>query len=142
MARYEVSFRTIDGSATAANSEIRATSSDRPLLMELGMFCVSATAGSVGIGRPALMGTTPTTSYRVIPEDPAQPVGTAIVATAWTTAPTVPVYFYRRLLLKAAIGAPTIIGWPRGLVIPQTGSLVLWNIAVCPQFDVSVTVDE
>jgi uncharacterized membrane protein len=142
MARYNIAYRTVDGTAAQPNTEIRATSSDRPLLMELHMMCVAATAGSVGIGVPALIGVTPTTSYRVIAEDPAVPLGATIVATAWTTAPTVPAFFYRRLYLKAAIGQPLIVGFPRGLTIPQSGSLVLWNIATNPLFDVSMTVDE
>lgn len=144
MARYNIAYRTVDGTIATPNSELRATSSDRPLLVELELHCVSAPTAPlvVGIGVPALIGVAPTSSYRVVAEDTANPLGTTIVATAWTVAPTVPANFFRRLNLKSAIGAPLIVGFPRGLGIMQSSSLVFWNVTTNPLFDVSVTVDE
>ena len=142
MARYNIAFRTTDGTTATPAAEIRATSSDRSLILELELHCVSAAAAIVGIGTPALIGVNPTTTYRVQLEDPTFPAGATIVATSWATAPTVPANFYRRLGLKAAAGAAMIVAFPRGLVVPQSGSIVLWNVQTNPFLDVSLTVDE
>ena len=142
MARYEIAFRTIDGTTATPAAEIRATSSDRPRIMEMEMHCVSAAAGILGLGIPALIGVNPTTYYRVQSEDGADPLGTTLVATAWTTAPTVPANFYRRYGFRALAGCPLIVAFPRGFTIPQSGSAVLWNVQANPLFDVSITVDE
>jgi len=142
MARYAAAFQTTVGTIAAAAAEVRATSSDRPLIMEIHLYAVTAAAAVVGVGMPAAIGITPMTTYRVISEDPAVPPGTTLVATAWTTAPTVPTTFFRRVGLRALVGCPAIFGFPRGLTVPQSGGIVLWNITANPLLDTVIVVDE
>jgi hypothetical protein len=110
--------------------------------MEIHMYAVTAAAAVIGLGTPAAIGITPLTYYKVISEDPAVPLGTTLVATQWTTAPTVPSFFYRRFALRALIGCPLIVGFPRGITVPQSNSVVLWNITANPLCDTVIVVDE
>jgi len=142
MARYNASFRSIE-TAVGPCFEIRATSSDKPRLLELHIQTVSSLASfTLGLGTPAVIGVNPTTSYRVIAEDDTDPLGTTIVATGWTTAPTVPSAFFRRFVFRTAIAATVYVGFPRGLQIEQSGSRVLWIIGNGVLVDASVVVDE
>lgn len=143
MARYAAAFQTTSGTIATAAAEVRATSSDRPRIMEIQMFCVTAAAAVVGLGTPATVGVTPNTTYRAIAEDAANPLSTTLVATSWSgTAPTVPAQFYRRFGLRALIGCPLIVSFPHGLIIAQSSSSVLWNITANPLLDCTITVDE
>lgn len=143
MARYAAAFQTTSGTIAAASAEVRATSSDRPLIMELELHCVTAAAAVVGIGTPAATGVTPDVTYRPTSEDPAVPLSTTLVAVSWNgTAPTVPTQFVRRFGMRALAGCPLIVAFPRGLTVPQNGSVVLWNITANPLLGCSITVDE
>jgi hypothetical protein len=78
----------------------------------------------------------------VIPEDFAEPAGSTTTALAWGTPPTVPLFFFRRINLPATIGAGRVITFPRGLVIPVSSSLVVWNLAANGVSDIDVVLDE
>ena len=143
MSRYEMAFRTVDGTAAVANTELRSTSTDRPRLMEMGLWNVTAVAGVVGLGVPAAIGITPSgTAVKVLSEEPVDPLGTTIYATAWTTAPTAPTAFYRRFEHMAQVGYAVLLAFPRGITIALNSSLVYWNIATAPLFDAYTVVDE
>jgi len=49
-------------------------------------------------------------------------------ALAWGTGPTVPANFFRGIALPANQGAGVIWQFPRGLAVPSSSSVVLWNI--------------
>ena len=112
--------------------EIRCNSTSRAYVMELGFFLNAATASNIGLGRPAAIGVTPTSPVDFLPEDPANPAisGECQSALAWGTAPTSPSAFLRRIGLPATVGVGVIWTWPKGLVIPSSGSIVLWNTGV------------
>jgi hypothetical protein len=110
--------------------------------MEIDLFLAAATASTFGIGRPQAIGITPTTPVTWIAEDPGEPAGTAQTALAWSTGPTVPLVHFRRIALPATIGTGMIWTFPRGLIIPVSGSLVLWNLAANGVSDVNVIGDE
>ncbi len=101
----------------------------RVKLLEVGIFITAATGSDFGLGRPAAVGITPTTPVDFLPEDPndVMPTGTVQTATAWGTGPTVPANFLRRVQLPAQVGAGVIWTFPKGIVIPASGNLVLWN---------------
>ena len=110
--------------------------------MELGVFMAAATASVYGLGRPGAIGVTPTSPVAVLPEDSANPGGTVQSALAWGTGPTAPTNFFRRIGLPATIGTGVIWTFPKGLVIPVSSSIVLWNLAANGVVDAYVVVDE
>jgi hypothetical protein len=129
MALMSLGVLTTGVSSGTAVWEIRCSSSARAYVMELGFFLNAATATLIGLGRPAAIGVTPTSPVDFQPEDPANPIisGECQSALAWGTAPTIPTNFLRRIGLPATVGVGVIWTWPRGLVIPSSGSIVLWN---------------
>lgn len=142
MAIYALANRTGIATTTAASLEVRAGASNRPRLLELGIWLNAATQSPIGIGRPQAIGVTPTSPVTVLAEDPAESTGLTQTALAWGTAPTVPLNFFRRVNIAAAIGAGVILTFPRGIVIAAGGSLVNWNIAAVSLYDCHIVVDE
>ena len=142
MAIYSLSNRTSGAGSGAANIEVRAAATNRPRVMEIGIWMAAATASVVGIGRPQAIGVTPTSPVNVLSEDPADPTGQTQTALAWGTPPTVPLGFFRRVNLPATIGAACILTFPRGLTIAAGASLVHWNTAAVGVMDVHHVVDE
>lgn len=127
MALYSLGINTTAAASAAAYAELR-SSTQRMYLREIGFFCNAATSSSVGLGRPAAIGVTPTSPITGLQVDSADAAPGGTTAIAWGTAPTVPANFLRRVVLPATIGAGLIWTFNRGeLVIPASNSLVLWN---------------
>jgi hypothetical protein len=136
--------RTVDGTTAAAAWEIRTGATPgRVRLMEIGFFLVAATATTIGLGRPAAIGTTPTTPVDFLPEDPNDVVASGVVQSslAWAVGPTIPTAFLRRIALPATIGVGVIWTWPKGLVIPVSSSVILWNLAANSVLDAYAVVE-
>jgi hypothetical protein len=142
MAIYSLANRTSNVTTTQASFELRGPASARVRLMEIGIWLNAATQSPLGLGRPQAIGVTPTSPISVLAEDPNDATGASQTALAWGTPPTVPLNFFRRFNIAAAIGAGVIATFPRGLVIPGAGSVVLWNIAAVSLYDVHIVVDE
>lgn len=143
MARYHLGTRTSSGTSATAAWELRSAATDRLEIREIGWFLVAATATTIGLGRPAAIGVTPTTPVTVLAGDSAAPAGTGTVAVAWGTGPTVPTNFLRRAALPAAIGNGMIWTFgPGELVVPVSSSLILWNLGTNSVLDVYVSIDE
>ena len=129
---YSLGVRTVDGTIAAPAWEIRTGATPgRAKLLEIGFFLVAATASVIGLGRPAAIGTVPTAPVNFLPEDPNDVIAAGVLqsAVAWGGAPTVPAAFLRRISLPATIGTGVIWTFPKGITIPVSNSLVLWNIA-------------
>jgi hypothetical protein len=102
----------------------------------------AATASVFGIGRPAAIGVTPTSPVAGLPFDAADTVAAAgQCAVAWGTGPTVPTNFLARIGLPGAIGNGWIWTFDPGseLIIPLSGSIVVWNLATNGVCDVTYT---
>lgn len=128
---YSLGVRTVDGTVAAAAWEIRTGATPgRAKLLEIGFFLVAATGSQLGLGRPAAIGTTPTAPVDFLPEDPNDVLASGVVqsAVAWAVGPTVPTAFLRRISLPATIGTGVIWTFPKGITIPVSDGLVLWNI--------------
>ncbi len=127
-ALYEVSIRTPAAGAAAAFAAIRSSASLRPVIREIGIVSTAATAASIGLIRAS---NTPvaTTSVLGQAQDTAEPAALTNVDSGWSTAPTVGASFLKRVDLPATIGSGIVWTWDRGkgLVIPVSSSLVLWN---------------
>ena len=142
MGIYSVANRTSSGTISAPNLEVRTTATIRASMVEMGITINAATASVFGMGRPAAIGTTPTSPVTLLAEDGSAPAGNTTTALAWTGAPTTPTNFFRRVSTPATIGAGIIWTFPRGLIIPVSNSVVLWNITATSVADVWVVVDE
>lgn len=124
--------RTTDGTTGTAGWEIRTgTTPGRVKIIELGFFLAAATATTIGLGRPAAIGITPTSPVDFLQEDPNDVLASGVVQSslAWATGPTIPAAFLRRIALPATIGTGVIWTFGDGLVIPVSSSIVLWNLA-------------
>jgi hypothetical protein len=144
MALYELGVTTTGTASGAAAWEIRTSANVRARLMEIGFFLNAATASTIGLGRPAAIGVTPTSPVDFLPEDPADTTVAAQVqsALAWTTGPTASTNFLRKIVLPATIGNGVIWTFPRGIVIPVSSSIVLWNLALNSALSAYAVIDE
>lgn len=148
MARYSLGFQKSGITVAGAVVDLHASASDRPRVVELGLF-ISVASGTtpvltLGLFRSTAIGTR-TTPVVVQAEEVADLAGTADVATAWSVAPTLAANPMRRFVANA-VGAGVIWTFP-GLTIGASGSLVLNAITVAgttPSFTVDgyVVVDE
>jgi hypothetical protein len=141
MAIYSLAQRTTNFTIAQACWELRTTSTDRVAVLEIGFITNTATAQTIGLGRPAAQGVTPV-NVTFLAEDSASPAATTVASLSWGTSPTVPANFFRRVSLPATAGAGIIWTFPRGLIVPVSASLVLWNITASVAADVWCVVDE
>ena len=125
MAIYSLANRTTGVTIATAALELRTAATDRPRVVEMGVFMAAATASTYGVGRPQAIGVTPTTPITVLAEEVADATGTVQTALAWATGPTVPLNFFRRWAGPATIGTGIIWTFPRGLTIAISSSIVL-----------------
>jgi hypothetical protein len=142
--KLTLGVRTSSGTTGTAGWEIlTGATPGRAKGIELGFFLVAATATTIGFGRPAAVGITPTTPVDFLPEDPNDVVASGVVqsALAWGTGPTVPVAYIRRISLPATIGVGVIWTFPTGIVIPVSSSLILWNLGTNSVLDAYAVVE-
>jgi hypothetical protein len=141
--KVSLGVRTSSGTTgTAAWEIITGATPGRAKVMEIGFFLAAATASTIGLGRPAAVGITPTTPVDFLPEDPNDVLAAGVVqsAVAWGTGPTIPAAFLRRIALPATIGTGVIWTFPEGLVIPVSSSLILWNLGTNSVLDAYAVV--
>ena len=144
MARY--GFGAVGSVTTsgAAQWEIRAGSTIRLKVYEIGFFLTAATATTFGLGRPAAIGVG-TGGVAPLPYDAGDAAASSLVAVSWgTTAPTAPANYFRRASLPATVGNGLIWRWSENapLIVPASGSIVLWNLATNAACNVYVEYDE
>lgn len=142
--KVTLGVRTLDGTDAEPSWEIRTGATPgRARLIELGFFLAAATASVIGFGRPAAIGTTPTSPVNFLPEDPNDIVASGVIqsALAWAGAPTIPTSFMRRISLPATIGTGVIWTFPEGIVIPVEASLILWNLSTNAVMDAYAVID-
>ena len=127
---------------TAANWELRTGSTNRPKVLEISYInATTATAQSIGLGRPQAIGITPV-NVLFQADDPGDPASVQNASLSWGTSPTVPLIFHRRWSGAATVGVGIVWTFPRGLVVPISSSLVLWNITTTVAADVNCALDE
>lgn len=126
MARYSVGFTKAAPAAGTFISQLRTPSTRDIRIWEVGCFCSTGVALSVGLIRSLTVGATFTT---LTPQADDTSAGTATVLcdTAITTQPTIGTNYLRKAVLPATIGAGIIWTFPVGLVVPVSAGLLLWN---------------
>ena len=141
MAIYSLAQRTTNLTITQAQVEWRTPATVRPRVLEISLVQITATAQSVGLGRPQAIGVTPV-NVLFQADDPGDPASVMNGSLSWATSPTVPLIFHRRWNSAATIGVGVVWTFPMGLVIPISSSLVVWNITAGIASDVSCAIDE
>ncbi len=144
MSIFALAVRTTGTGSGAAAAEIIAGASNAYRMLEFGLTISAAVASVFGLGAPAAKGTTPATSAVVLAEDSGNTTtGTAQIALSWTTGPTVPANYLRRVSLPNTIGAGIVWTFPRGRTRLLATTDVLFNpLAVTSISDIWVVVDE
>lgn|ERR1700690_2862303 len=133
--------RTTNLTITQAQWELRTGSTNRPKVLEISIIQATATAQSLGLGRPQAIGITPV-NVLFQADDPGDPASVQNYSLSWGTSPTVPLIFHRRWNSAATIGVGIVWTFPRGLVVPVSSSLVIWNITTGIASDVNCALDE
>jgi hypothetical protein len=130
VAIYENGAVSAAAATAAAYCTIHTAASRTARLLEIGISedTAPAAGSAIGLGRPA---NTPAASTSVLGQarDPIMGASVTNVDTAWSTAPTAPAAFIRRMRLPAAIGAGVIWTWsPEDpLVLAISSWMVIWN---------------
>jgi hypothetical protein len=141
MAIYSLAQRTTNLTITQASVEYRTPATVRARLLELSITQATATAQSLGFGRPQAIGVTPV-NVLFQADDPADPASVMNGSLSWGTSPTVPLIFHRRWNSAATIGVGVVWTFPMGFVIPISSSAVVWNITAAVANDINAVIDE
>lgn len=141
MSISSLALRTTNFTITQASWELRTGAGNRPKVLEVSLIQATATAQSLGLGRPQAIGLTPV-NVLFQADDPGDPASVQNASLSWATSPTVPLIFHRRWNSAASIGVGIVWTFPRGLVVPVSSSIVLWNITTAVALDINCAVDE
>jgi len=126
---------------TAANVEWKTPATIRAKILEISYISATATVQSIGLGRAQAVGITPVlVAFQA--DDPGDPASLMNGSLSWATSPTTPLIFMRRWNGAATIGVGIVWTFPRGLVIPISSAMVLWNISLTVASDVNCILDE
>ena len=143
MAIFAISIRTVGANSNSSAMEIRAGANNAYRLLELGITINAGTASVFGFGAPAAAGVTPSSNSTVQAEDAGNTTaGNTVVAPSWSTSPTNPTNFLRRVSLPATIGAGIVWTFPRGRTTLKSNTDTLQNIVTGSVADVWVVLDE
>lgn len=132
MSFFEVGIATVAPVTVANYMSMISTAACRARIREIGLSVNAATASSVGIGHP---GNTAVPTGLTVGQstDVNDQTALASVASTWSTPPTVPAQFFRRIVLPAVIGAGIVWVWNPGQeitlekVTTANGQLTFWN---------------
>lgn len=136
MAFSRLGLRTTNFTINQACVEWRSPATVRPRVMEISFVTATATAQSIGLGRPGSIGVTPV-NVLFQPDDPGDPASVLNGSLSWATSPTAPSPYMMRWNGAATIGVGIVWTFPRGLVFPVSSSLVLFNISTTVAADVN-----
>lgn len=141
MAISSLALRTTTFTATtAANVQYLTPATVRAKVLEISYIQLTAVASQIGLGRPQAIGVTPV-NVLFQKDDPGDPASVMNGSLSWATSPTVPLIYHRRWNgTLASVGV--VWTFPRGLVIPVSFAIVIWNIATTVASDVNCALDE
>lgn len=142
MSLASIGVRTTNVTINNASVQLYTTAAVKFTLLECSLVQVTGTASSYGLGRPAALAITPGTLALLQRDDSADPACVTNTALTWGTSPTAPTIYHRRYNSAATIGVGIIWTFPRGLKIPVSGALVIFNITATVALDVNFAGDE
>lgn len=131
------------GTSAVASIEIINSSASKGLFIkEILCSLKAATATTLGVGRPAAAGITPTTPALLLPLD-GKSVGDAKTAIAWGTPPTVPAAFIARISQQGVIGLTIdFVFADDGIYLAPGQTLVVWNLGTNSVIDATIDASE
>lgn len=127
MAMYGAGFTKTAPTVGTMIAQLRTAATRDVRVFEIGLFATTAVTADVGLIRASTVGAT-FTSVTPQAEDASASAAVTLVDTAATTAPTIGTNYLRRIQIPATIGAGIVWTFPRGLVIPISAGLLLWNV--------------
>lgn len=142
MSIASAAVRTTNVTINNASVELRTLASVKCRVLEVSLCQVTATASSYGLGRPAVVGVTPATTTTFQRDDSADPACVTTLNLTWGTSPTAPATYHRRWNSAATVGVGVVWTFPRGLIVPVSASLVVFNITATVALDVCFAIDE
>ena len=142
MFQDSVGIRTPLVTAGVPILEIVAPNYISPVILEVGISQFYNLAGQYGFGIPTVAGSGRQQPFIFQTEDPSGPSTLTTAYAEWSVRPTAPTVYIRRATLVAAIGTGVIWAFPRGLLVQNSTSMVLWAIAQCPPCDIWFMIDE
>ena len=142
MALASIAVRTTNVTINNSSCEIRTDVGVKARLLELSLIQVTGTASSYGFGRPAARGVTPATSALFQRDDSADPACLTSQNLTWGTSPTAPLVYHRRWNSAATVGVGIVWTFPRGIIMPVSASLTIFNITTTVALDVNASIDE
>ena len=142
MSLASVAVRTSNLTINQASLELRTTAAVKARVLETSIIQATGTAQSIGFGRPAAIGVTPGTTSTFQRDDTADPACVTTVAATWGTSPTAPTTYHRRWNSAATIGVGIVWTFPRGVIVPVSASVVVFNITAAVACDVNMAIDE
>ena len=141
MALYTIGVRTTNITAGNASCELYTAATLGIRIWEIGICQLAAAAAVYGLGRPQAQGITPVPANFQAEQSTADPSAKTNISLSWGTGPTTPLAFMRRAGTALATSG---VYWtfPRGLYVPASGSIVIWNITAGSAADVYFVIDE
>jgi len=126
---------------TPAIEIINSHASQSSRVMRITAGLVAGTATSLGVGRPAAKGVTPTSPVALLVEGSTES-GDVKTAIAWATPPTKPTTFYRMGSAPATIGALIIFEFEGGIELKAGETLVIWFDTTSSLCNITVEAEE
>jgi hypothetical protein len=110
-------------------------------IYEIGVFNTAATAGEFAISRAS---TAQSGSTSVVGVGRLSPSATSVtnLDTAWSTAPSIGTVKMREFSLSATIGAGVIFTYANGLIVPESGNLLISTLSAVGVVNVYFVWDE
>lgn len=142
MSQASIGLRTSNTTIANAAVQLYTSASVKFRLLECSLIQVTGTASSYGLGRPAALAITPGTTAVLQRDDSNDPASVTTTALTYGTSPTAPTIYHRRWNSAATIGVGIVWTFPRGLIIPISGALVIFNITATVALDVNFAGDE
>jgi hypothetical protein len=142
MSLASIAVRTTNVTINNAAVQFYTTASVKARVLELSLVQVTGTASSYGFGRPAALAITPGTTALFQRDDSADPACVTNSALTWGTSPTAPTVYHRRWNSAATIGVGIVWTFPRGVIVPVSGAVVVFNITATVALDVNCAIDE
>lgn len=142
MSLASISVRTSNLAISQSSAELRTAAGATCRVLEVLLTQAVATAQSLCLGRPAAVGITPGNTSLFQRDDSADPACTTSVSLTWGTSPTLPTVMLRRWNTAATLGIGIVWTFPRGIIIPISGSLAVGNVTAAQPCDVNMTIDE
>ena len=137
---YSFAGNPINTIVVTAMFEVYTSVNNSAKILEIGLCNPYASSNSESlVGMPDAAGSGPIVPNPLISEEDLS-FSMTQVAQAWTTAPTAPSVYFRRVFLQGSTGY--VLTFPRGAHIPPSMSLVVWMLTPQAVQPFWVVIDE